>query len=156
MVSGFDVCDYVSFDGNEIVIVPVSANKPYQEELKKKAIDFWNMVLNKTPPETAELIIEDMLLEADIDRFIEIRKNIASLEEDLNDLKEKIKSQVRSGTALCGGYKLQYISKKGNVEYAKIPELNGVNLDQYRKPDTVYFDIRKVKDGEQKTTTRTT
>lgn len=39
------------------------------------------------------------------------------------------------------GIKLAEIERKGSVDYAAIPELRSVNLEQYRKKPSTYFKI---------------
>ncbi len=47
---------------------------------------------------------------------------------------------------LCrgAGIELQRIVKKGNVDYTKIPELDFVDLEKYRKPETEYWKVSEV------------
>lgn len=44
------VCDYVSFDGKEGVIIRVKPDPGYQSVLIAKMQEFWNLVESRTPP----------------------------------------------------------------------------------------------------------
>lgn len=145
MVAGFKHCDYVSFDGVEIVVVPVEADEKYIAELRAKAISFWNCVQTKTPPPTDEEQIEDVLLESLLESYFMLQEREKEIKERLDTIKNDIKGFIKGSKATCGIYKLAFETRKGNVDYAKVPELKNVNLDQYRKADIISFTIRKSK-----------
>lgn len=50
LVTGDPICDYVSFDGKDGVIIPVHEDKAYQATLLKELIAFWKLVETQTPP----------------------------------------------------------------------------------------------------------
>jgi len=63
-------------------------------------------------------------------------------------LAEKIKSDLKK---LCNGtphmtqsFAFMTDTRKGNVDYSKIPELNGVDLDDYRKKNVVSWKLSKI------------
>jgi hypothetical protein len=47
------------------------------------------------------------------------------------------------------GARIQTISRKGNVDYSRIPEIEGVNVEDYRKPGTSYQKIYHGKEVKQ-------
>jgi putative phage-type endonuclease len=82
------------------------------------------------------------------------RPDLAALGEEYKDLKAKsdamakglkiIEAQLKDAceeNSEAGPIKVQIISKKGNVDYAKIPEIKGLDLDDYRKKTTTYKKI---------------
>ncbi len=55
-------------------------------------------------------------------------------------LKERLKKALGDRPkAYCGEAVLEWQEKKGNIDYAKVPELKGVDLELYRKPKTKSF-----------------
>ena len=71
----------------------------------------------------------------------------ASLKAEYDDIGKELKlyeSRLKDAceeNSEAGPIKVQIISKKGNVDYAKIPELKGIDLDDYRKKSTTYKKI---------------
>jgi hypothetical protein len=56
LVTGAERLDYVSFDGTDIVIVPVERDAAYESELLDAEREFWRCVINRTSP--AERVYE--------------------------------------------------------------------------------------------------
>lgn len=67
----------------------------------------------------------------------ELQKEEAQLRQDLIEL---------AGNENCsgGGIQLQKLKRKGLVDYQNIPELLGVDLEQYRKPPLTTWRIINV------------
>jgi putative phage-type endonuclease len=152
MVSGYDRLDYVSYNDmgfdacDQFTQVAVTPDKNYIEEMKKRAIEFWGYVERRErPPETGVAIIDDPGCLGLLAEYTSLAKIIRKAEEEQARLLDQIKSYVPEGKATCGEYSLQWVERKGAVDYGKIPELKGVNLDQYRKPPTTYFTIKEPK-----------
>jgi len=60
------------------------------------------------------------------------------------ELREKIVHLTNGVPYLqVGDVRVQYVARKGNVQYKKIPQLAGVDLDEFRLPDVEYFRIEK-------------
>jgi putative phage-type endonuclease len=141
MVSGYNQIDYVSWDGvTDIVVVKVVANKAYQLQLTRKAIEFWGHVATNTPYQ--ELWVEsiDQLLLAMLKNYNKKKDQVKLLEIEMDALKARIKPLINSNTK-CGEFKLQWINKKGSVDYSKIELLKNIDLDIYRKETVRYLSI---------------
>jgi len=145
MVSNYSDLDYLSWDGEtDPVIVEVKADPAYQAEMLAKAREFWNLVETKTPPETAEMQIEDQEL---IDLLINrdrLKEKIDALTAELDAMTDQVKAKV-SETAECGDFKITWSEVKGSIDYAKIPELKNIDLEPFRKKPTKRFQITKKK-----------
>ena len=65
----------------------------------------------------------------------------SALKEADKALKDRAKA---SGARKLSGHGLQVIraERKGSVQYDKVPELDGVDLDRYRKKSSVVYSIR--------------
>jgi hypothetical protein len=57
-------------------------------------------------------------------------------------VKAKIKAAMKHPKMRFGQIRLSIQERKGSVDYSKVRELKGVDLEQYRKPSTEYLDIR--------------
>ncbi len=147
MISGYDECDYVSWDGesDDLVVITVKANREYHESMIASANEFWNLVQTKTPPPTEWLTVEDTELLAALEHYENERVQLAAIEKTMDELKKTITKLAKSPMLTCGNFKVQWVERIGNVDYSKIPELNGLDLNQYRKPASKYLTIKKVK-----------
>ena len=122
-----------------------------------KMLKFWKCVQDDIEPELCDrdykLIRNSEILE-DLRAWKETKDNLTILEKRLEVLKEKIlsHSDIKGRRTRCGDFKINVTTRKGNVQYNKIPELTGVDLDKYRgKPtsyQTIAFSIKPNKEKE--------
>ena len=151
MVSGYDRLDYVSYSDRVegmpfYAVVTVGRDEALIEEMKKRANEFWHFVQTRTrPPEVGVTIIDDSNCSGLIDEYMALARVIRDAETKQRELMENIKGFVKDGKAMCNGYSLAWTERKGNVDYGKIPELIGLDLEKYRKPSTSYFTIKELK-----------
>lgn len=70
-----------------------------------------------------------------------IKMQIKSLEKQYDGLMNCLKEQYKLGTTHWGAYTLSISVRPGAVEYSKIPQLQGVDLEQYRKDSVQVFKL---------------
>lgn len=136
-VLGLDAMYYFSFDGANGVVVEVSRDDEYIKGLIQAEADFYQCMINKIPPELTERDYENkendpIWLEKEA-KFAALLSQKNELEKELDTIKEDL--IVRSGEKNCSGKVLRLTKSivKGSVDYSKVPELSGVNLEGYRK-----------------------
>jgi putative phage-type endonuclease len=145
MVSGYPELDYVSFNEN-YAVVSVTRDVEYCERLIRRAYEFWGYVKRmERPPGTTTATIDDPACSGLLTEYQALTDNIKRLESRQKELMDQIKAYVKEGEALCGEFKLQWVERKGAIDYSEIPQLIGVDLEQYRKKPTTYFAIKKDK-----------
>lgn len=84
--------------------------------------------------------------------FLTIAKNkniIDALEKQIEELKnankelaEKILIENNSSHVSVGGVTISRVTRQGAIDYASIPELRGVNLENYRKKSIEIINVR--------------
>jgi len=128
---------YWSYDrkekkGHAVEVMPDSA---YVAKLLKAEFEFQQMILDIEAPELTEYDFEDM--EGD---WIQVARELGSVTELLKplesrekELREMLKKLSNNRNCKGGGYKFSTYMQPGADDYKKVPELNGVNLDLYRK-----------------------
>lgn len=150
MVGDLEYCDYVSYhpkDPDELAVVRIpndSAAKDYQVEMIEKAHWFWEMVLSRTP--VTDPVSENVLVL--MQSYSDLKRHSNQVETELKAIKATLEKMIRDGDIKAAGYRAKWISKKGNVDYDLVPQLQGVNLEPFRKPASTYLDIRPVKGAE--------
>lgn len=137
---------YFSFDGKNGAVVEIKRDQSYIDSLIEKEEVFWKMVQSETPPELTEM---DYIC-------MEGNKEWECLASELKLIKEQIKAlegrdkevigQLRSLTqgrnGKGHGMVMQKQLCKGAVDYSSIPELQGVNIEAYRKKSFEKWPIR--------------
>lgn len=86
--------------------------------------------------ETTDKLVVDLVAE-----FSEVSDQIKALEIAKKDLLKEIIERCGERQSEINGHKLTKVERKGSVDYAKVPELNGVNLEQYRKPSSEHWKL---------------
>lgn len=74
-------------------------------------------------------------------RHKELLQQKAVLDVELKLAEKQLKEQAGDDNVIAFGCKIQRIERKGSVDYKQISELDGVDLEQYRKPSTTYQKI---------------
>jgi putative phage-type endonuclease len=140
-VSGLDSMYYFSFDGDDGVIVEVEKDKKYISNLIKEEKAFWDCINNLEAPEFTDLDWVDMDGDENwqelAPRYKEIDKILEELEEERTFLRAQFVLFSSGRNAKGCGIKLTKSMTKGAIEYSKIPEIQSVDVEKYRKPSYV-------------------
>jgi putative phage-type endonuclease len=134
-VCGLNVLHYFSYRDGEFHLVEVERNEEYIQRLYSEEGNFWKKVRNFEAPDLSNRDI----LERNDERWLQAANAWKSIYSDLKDVEAKEK-QARntlidlSGEHSCcgGGVRLRKSIRKGSVNYKAIPELQNVNLNNYR------------------------
>lgn len=135
---GVDFMYYVSFDGENGVILEVRRDIEYCQNLLAEELSFFFSLQNFIPPEPTDRDwIEDndpRRLNAAIE-YKKIKDQIAKLEFQKVGIYEFLTdtNYVRSKV---GDLKIQKVKKRGHVDYSKIDVLKGLDLEPYRKENS--------------------
>lgn len=135
-VSDVPMAYYFSFDGVDGVIVEVPRDDKYIEKMLVEERKFYDCLLKQTPPEPTEgdyIEREDSLWIECATRWRSVTDSIKALEKEEEEIRKQLVFLSGESNTKGAGISLCQVQRKGNVEYAKIPELKGVNLDLYRK-----------------------
>lgn len=139
---------YASSHKDEMATVMVTRDDKYIEELVAVEDEFYRKhILEKIPPEKVAKDFEDEVKEAvlmesfewnDIAiRYKSIKEQLESLSKVEAELKDKLIDLSGGRNCYGAGIKLMKAEREGAVDYKKVPELKGVNLDAYRKAPVV-------------------
>ena len=139
MVSGYEYLDYLSYDGENMVMVQVKRDEAMINNLKLAAEWFWSFVVagelpNYVAEQAKEIEVEndellDLVREMDSKRLM-----VTELNNKIDALKEEIKKLIPSSKIRCGDFKISMVEKRGAIDYKLVEELKGVDLEKYRRP----------------------
>lgn len=138
LVTGTSEMDYFCHDGKGTgVLLTYSADIEYQAILLKEALQFVADLKNKKEPELTDrdvLKIKDKEIRKKFRALKSLKKKLETIEEQYKAIEEEVKRSPIHNKIECEGILLTKVITTGNVEYKKIPELKGVDLDKYRGP----------------------
>ena len=127
---------YFSFDGVDGVIVEVKRDDDYIANMVQEELKFLKCLQDKTPP---EMSASDFVQRDDDDwkycaeKWKIITKTIKELEKEEEELRKQLIYLSGETNTKGAGISLCQVQRNGNVDYSKIPELKGVDLEPYRK-----------------------
>ena len=145
LVTGAKQCYYYSYDGETGATVIVMPDIPYITTLLQAETAFWDLVMNKMPPEMTDkdaVTIDKKELVVMADEYVQLDQQIKILEAALKVTKEAIVEHCTHARTKIGSLTITRSMRSGNVDYAKIKELKGVDLEQYRKQPGPVVTIR--------------
>lgn len=146
-VTGLDESYYFSFDGVEGVIVKVKRDQEYIDILIQKEAKFYHcMQTLEAPKLTDRDFVEknDELWRVASESWIKCQNSLEDLKAREEELRETLVCLSGKSNAVGSGIKVSRILRKGNVDYKNVPELHGIDLEQYRKPTTEFWRISQI------------
>lgn len=119
------------------------------EQIVIATYDMQKRIEQKEPPEPTDKdylpMDNDEFLCDLLDDYRALKESIEQSTEEMGAIKNQITkylSDQKILAAKCGVSKIQYQTRKGQVDYSKIEALSEINLEQYRKPPTKSWVIR--------------
>jgi putative phage-type endonuclease len=127
-------------------VVTVHPDLDLQKKLEDAATDFWlNNVIADVAPEMESSDFQSCLdpdFEVASERYKRLKADQKMVQEELDMVETILHGFLGSNSGIKqNGITISRVVRKGNVEYGKIKELEGVDLEPYRKPSTTYIKI---------------
>lgn len=138
-VSGVQKAYYFSFDGIDGVIVHVQRDDDYIEHMLAEEKKFYECLINKTLPEFDErdyVERDDALWNECANKWKAVTNAMKEMEKNEEELRKQLIFLSGESNTKGAGISLCQIQRKGTVDYSKVPELKGIDLDKYRKGST--------------------
>jgi hypothetical protein len=76
--------------------------------------------------------------------YKEVTQEIKSLEKRQKQLRDALISMSDHANSIGGGLRVEQLARRGSIAYAEIPELRGVDLDQYRGDLITYWKVTEI------------
>lgn len=139
-----ETCAYVAFDGKDGILIYVRRDQNFINEMIPKLKEFYECLISFTPP---LLMLKDYQVRSDYewksltDQYRSAYHQLKMAEENEKKLRLRLIELSGSQSSMGNGIKLSKIPRKGSIDYSSIPQLNGINLDDFRKESTEYWKI---------------
>jgi len=139
-VCELDMMYYFSFDGEKGIVVKVFRDEKYIKQLIDAEEKFFECMRNYEAPPLSD---RDYQIQTGAEwmKLAEEWKELEAMEERKEHIRKRLISLSNGQNSMGFGVKLSKCLRKGNVEYAKIPELQSIDLDPYRKKSIEYWRI---------------
>ncbi len=146
MLSGSKTCLYVSWDGysDHVVTIRYKADEAMCEKIKDEVAKFLASLNDFTAPDPQGrdwVECHDISLVDYASRYKNISYQISEREKERDFLREMLTSKMIHPKTIVNGLKIQKTYRSGTIDYSSILELDGVNLETYRKPHTESWKI---------------
>jgi len=154
MVTKAREAHYFSYREKKGVIVVMTRDPKLEAELRRAEIGFWALVKSNTPPALHDRDFVEMkhadapILAASLECYAKLKAESERIATEMESLKAAAISEVER----LGHHRVRYenlqiarMTRKGAVDYAKVPALKGVDLEAFRKKGSTYFEIRERK-----------
>lgn len=139
-VAGLQSMFYFSFNEKSYKVLEIEKDEKYFKKLLEKEKDFWDCMQNLEAPE----LIEKDFIKRDDEEWAQLAKEwieISKIEDRKDQIRKKLIDLSGRSNSMGGGIKLSKIPRKGLVDYKSIPEIRGLDLEKYRKPNIETYRI---------------
>lgn len=143
--TGASMMYYYSYDGEYGVMLEAYRNPEYIEQMIEKEQEFWDCVKSgNAPAMTDRDYVErsDREWQVRVMQMKEIDLQMSCLKERREIIKKELVAGANERSCRGGGMTLSRSFPRGRVDYSKVPELVGVDLEQYKGPPTERWTLR--------------
>lgn len=143
--TGHDIMHYFSMHKGEGILVIVQRDDDYIKKMLKKQAEFWDCVQNLKEPELTDLDFKEMSLdwEEKAHMLWELQESVRINEKLISELKEELICLSAGVNSRSGLYRMICSTRKGSIDYSSIPELKNINIENYRKPSSTIWSLKK-------------
>ena len=137
MVAKAEVADVFVFDGTEGIQLEVTPDQSTWPQIHAAWDAFMRCVTEaQAPPLTARdtRVRDDPEWLSAAAAYLELRTAYDELSTKFDEAKATLAGLTSHASEKGGGVSVTRLWKRGNVDYKHIPELKGLDLDQYRAP----------------------
>ena len=138
-VAGLQSIFYFCFDGSTGIVLEIERNNDYIDTIYREEAEFWNRLQNFDPPPLTDRDFTEMdSLEWKQTAFeyANMKALREKYEKEEEVLKQRLIDQAGGKSVRGSGVQVTRYMRKGNVSYSDIPQLQGLDLDAYRKKPT--------------------
>ena len=137
-VTGLPYMYYFSYDAMNPATVTVVRDDIYIERMIEKEKEFYRCVMEFDPPPLCDRDYVDRSDDDEwkktADMYLSAQKSRKILEDHEEVYRKELIRLSEGKNSIGAGVKATRFHRKGNVQYGKVPELQGVDLEPYRKP----------------------
>lgn len=137
LVTRADVADVFVFDGSEGIVFPVAPERESWLKIQAAWDEFSRLVTTKAPPPlTKGDVVErnDAEWECAATAYVDAKRQADSATRLLDEAKARLVTLTQHTSETGAGVTLTRFWRSGAIDYKRVPQLHGVDLEQYRAP----------------------
>jgi len=137
-------CYFYQWSHQGTMLEVVDFNNHWIEENIPKLKSFYDDYLKeiKSPDKHIADLVQTKEAQSLVDEYNQYKQDMAQAKEFMEDAKRRLIKLADGKKTNISGVLVYECERKGNVDYKKVPELDGVDLDQYRGKPTKYWAVR--------------
>ena len=136
---------YVSCWKDEKTFFHVSREDEYIENMIRSEIEFYNKVIKKIAPALGSEDYAKVEYDSELHDYWNFYTDASKMRLDAEKMesyyREQLIDKMGHRNAKSDVCMLTKYERKGSVDYSSIPELQGIDLEKYRKPSTWQYKI---------------
>jgi putative phage-type endonuclease len=142
-VCGLDKMYYFSFDTHSHFLIEVQRDEKYLKTLLQREKEFYECLQNFVAPtcDDSAIIRNDDIWSTLAKDWLDVQTQLAALERREEVLRESLSAIAGDHATKGAGIRVSKATRKGAIEYTKVPQLGGIDLEPYRKESVVYWKI---------------
>jgi len=145
LVTGAEKAFYYCYNGKEGRTIIVMPDNKFVDKFIPKAKDFLKCIADFEPPALMNNDYQDMstnqLWSSYSKAYSEIDAQIKILEEEKEKIRKNLIYLCDERNCSGHGLKIQKMISKGRIDYDRIPELKSVEIEGYRKANSITWRI---------------
>ena len=147
-VTGLDMAYYFSYRNGDGVIVEVGRDDKFISEMLKEEKNFYTCMQDFVAPKMTSkdyVAIEDeeyVSIAIELKKVMQDMSSLTKREEELKKLLTEACESKHLTNAQCNGMHISKCVRKGNIDYASIPELKKIDLEIFRKTPISYWRVK--------------
>jgi putative phage-type endonuclease len=123
----------------------VKRNKTLIDKMvKMEEAFFQSMVKGQLPEEEKMDLREDSVWQEAAACWSQVKDELSDLQKNEEYWREKLIKLAGEKSAKGGGIKLSRLETRGFIDYEKVPQLKNVDLEPFRKPPIIKYQIKKL------------
>lgn len=141
---------YLSYDPsdeNDLIHFTVNRDDKYIKAMIKKESEFWDCMQEVTPPKMSQRDYyerSDELWLALASEWKLINSQQKEFESKEKEARNMLISMSAGKNTTGGGIRLAKLVRKGNIDYANIPQLKEIDLEKYRKANSEFWKLTEI------------
>lgn len=143
-VAGLQSIFYFCFDGSTGVVLEIERNNDYIDTIYREEAEFWNRLQNFDPPPLSDkdfVPMDSAEWNQTAYEYGMMKKLREKYEREEEALRQRLIDLAGSKSAQGGGIQISRYIRKGSIDYGSVPQLHGLNLEEYRKKPTEGYKI---------------
>lgn len=134
--AGVDILHYFSFSDVDFHMIEVKRDDKFIETMIEKELEFWNHLQNFQPPPLSKKdywVREDPKWAVQVEVWKDANDALKAAKEKEKVARDALIELADGKNSEGSGVKILKVVRKGSVNYGAIPELEGVDLEKFRK-----------------------